>query len=58
MNLPLLFLCDRRWGGTFCSGPISAGNMNERGKDSTAAGLGMVGRRLAGEGGGGLVSLL
>ena len=45
---------------------ISAGNVNERGRERTAAGLGTVGRRWAGEGvgggagggGGGLVSLL
>ena len=29
---------------------ISAGNMNERGRERTAAGLGTVGRRWAGEG--------
>ena len=32
---------------------ISAGNMNERGRERTAAGLGTVGRRWAGEGVGG-----
>ena len=37
---------------------IIAGNMNARGRERTAAGLGTVGRRWAGEGGGGLVSLL
>ena len=31
---------------------ISAGNMNERGRERTAAGLGTVGRRWAGGGGG------
>ena len=45
--------CDRRWCGTFCSGAISAGNMNERGRERTAAGLGSFGRRWAGEGIGG-----
>ena len=30
---------------------ISAGNMNERGRERTAAGLGTVGRRWAGGGG-------
>ena len=29
----------------FCSGVVSAGNMNERGRERTAAGLGTVGRR-------------
>ena len=40
---------------------ISVGNMNERGRERTAAGLGTVGRRWAGGGGSGrqgLVSLL
>ena len=41
----------------FCSGAISAGNMNERGRERTAAGLGTVGRKwawggVAGRGGG------